>query len=86
MKLVRLIEALRTHPRRLRRAGLAVLVLLPLLDALPFVVDKTHVHTGMEKLPGFWSVFGLAACFALVLGSKLLGRAGLQRKEEARDE
>ncbi len=86
MKIVSWIEALRAHPRRLRRVGLAVLILLPLLDALPFVVDKTHVHTGMEPLPGFWSAFGLAGCFVLVLGSKLLGKAGLQRKEEAGDE
>lgn len=60
--------------------GVAILVLLPVLDFV--LVDKAKAHTQVEQLPGFWAVFGLLGCFLLVLGSKALGAAGLQRKED----
>jgi hypothetical protein len=86
MNLLRLIDFLRDRLRTVIRCCLAALVLLVLLDALPAVVDKQHAHTAAEHLPGFWSLFGLLGCLALVIVSKTLGRLGLSTREHYYDE
>jgi len=73
MVLVRLIEALRRRPLLLMRLAVAGLALLVLWDAL--LLDKYKAHTALEKLPGWWSLFGLAGCAVLIIFSKwLVGR------------
>ena len=67
MNLVRLIDFLRDRLPTVVRAGLAVLVVLVVLDAIPAVVDKAHAHTAMEHIPAFWTVFGLLGCLLLVV-------------------
>lgn len=86
MILVRLIEWLRARPRAVRGASCVVLVLLVAADALPGLVDKSHAHTAAERLPGFWSVFGLAACTLIIFVSKAYGHAGIMRGEDYYDE
>ncbi len=86
MILLRFIEFLRHHSAHLFKLGIALLVLLVVLDALPFVVDKSSAHTPVERIPGFWGVFGLAGCCLLVFLAKGLGALGLQQKEEPKDE
>ncbi len=86
MILVRLIEWLRARPRGVRGVSYAVLALLVVADALPWVVDKTHAHTEAEHLPGFWSVFGFAACTLIILVSKAWGHAGIMQGEDYYDE
>ncbi len=82
MILIRFIEYLRARSSILAKLGVALLVALVLLDALPFVVDKSAAHTQAERLPGFWAVFGLLGCLLLIVGAKGLGKAGLQRVDE----
>ena len=73
MVLVRLIEALRSRPLLMMRLAVAGLALLVLWDAL--LLDKYKAHTALEKLPGWWSLFGLAGCAVLIIFSKwLVGR------------
>ncbi len=86
MTLLRIIESLRARSAVLLKAGAGLLVLLVVLDALPFVVDKTEAHTAAERLPGFWAVYGLAGCFLLVWFAKTIGSLGIQRKEDFYDE
>ncbi|MCC5808096.1 MAG: hypothetical protein JJU00_17340 [Opitutales bacterium] len=86
MTLLRIIESLRARSATLLKAGIGVLVLLVVLDALPFVVDKADAHTAAERLPGFWAVYGLAGCFLLVYFAKTLGAAGIQKGEDSSDE
>lgn len=87
MNLVKLIEYLRERQKILVRLSLGVLALLILLDALPFVVHKgEHAHTALERLPGFWSVFGFVACAVIVLVSKWYGHAGIMKREDYYDE
>lgn len=86
MKLVAIIEFLRARLRTVVRVCIAVLALIVVLDALPFLVDKEHAHTGAEKLPGFWAVFGLIGCVVLILVSKWFGKLGIMQREDYYDE
>lgn len=84
MKLVSLIEWLRNRLPQVVRFCVGLLVLLVVLDGL--VVDKQHAHTGLEKLPGFWSVFGFLGCVLIILGSKGFGHTGIMTREDYYDE
>lgn len=86
MNLVRLIAFLRQHLRVVVKLCLALLVLLIAIDAIPRLVDKSHAHTWAERLPGFWSVFGFAACVLIVVASKAFGHAGIMTREDYYDE
>jgi hypothetical protein len=86
MKLLRLIEFLRLHLKTVIRICLAVLVLLVVVDALPFIVDKEHAHTKAEHYVGFWSLFGFVACVLIVYVSKWFGHAGIMTREDYYDE
>jgi hypothetical protein len=86
MKLVRLIEFFRRRLKTVVRVCYGVLALLIVLDALPFIVDKEQAHTSWEHLPGFWSVFGFAACTLIIFFSKWYGHAGIMRREDYYDE
>lgn len=86
MTLLRIIEFLRARSGPLVKTGIGILVLLVVLDALPFVVDKADAHTAAERLPGFWAVYGLAGCFLLVWFAKTLGALGIQKGEDYYDE
>lgn len=86
MKLLRLIDFLRDRLKTVVRVGIAVLVLLVLLDAIPAIVEKEHAHTAAEHIPGFWAAFGLLGCLVLVLISKTLGHLGVSTREDYYDE
>lgn len=70
MILVRLIDSLRSRPRLLARLALLGLALLVLWDAL--LLDKYKAHTAVENWPGWWSLFGIAGCAALIVTAKWL--------------
>jgi hypothetical protein len=80
MILIRLIEALRSRPVLMKRLALAGLALLALWDALLLVKDKAH--TALEKAPGWWSLFGLAGCAAIIVFAKWLGARGVSTRED----
>ncbi len=86
MKLVQLIEFLRARLKTVIRISYAVLALLVVIDALPFLVDKHHAHTKAEHLPGFWSLFGFVACTLIIFLSKWYGHAGIMTREDYYDE
>jgi uncharacterized membrane protein YuzA (DUF378 family) len=86
MKLVAFIEFLRRHLRRVVFICLGLLAVLVVVDAIPALVDKEHAHTRLEHLPGFWAVFGLLGCIALILLSKAFGHAGIMTREDYYDE
>ncbi len=84
MKLAKLIEYLRNRLKLVIRICFGVLGLLILVDAL--LVNKEHAHTGMEHLPGFWSVFGFVGCVLIIILSKWYGHAGIMNREDYYDE
>ncbi len=85
MNLLRLIDFLRDRLPAVIRIGIAVLVALVVLDAVPALVDKEHAHTAAEHVPGFWAAFGLLGCLALVVVAKTFGHA-VSRREDYDDE
>ncbi len=86
MILVKLIEFLRARLKTVVWICYAVLGLLVVLDALPFIVDKEHAHTAIEHVPAFWSVFGFVACALIIVLSKWYGHAGIMTREDYYDE
>lgn len=86
MRLVRVIDWILAHRVGVTRACGVLLGVLVVLDALPGVVDKEHAHTAVEKLPGFWAVFGFLGCIVLILASKAFGHAGIMKREDYYDE
>ena len=80
MKLVNLIEFLRAHLKTVVRICCGVLALLIALDAL--FVNKQHAHTAMERVPGFWSMFGFIGCALIIIVSKWYGHAGIMVRED----
>jgi hypothetical protein len=85
MKLLRLIDFLRNHLRLVVWIGVAALVVLVLLDAVPAIVDKEHAHTAAEHIPAFWAAFGLLGCLLLVIVSKTYGHLGISTREDYYD-
>lgn len=86
MKLLRLLEFLHRHLKAVIRVSIAALVLLVIADAIPGIVSKHEAHTALERIPGFWSVFGFLSCVVLVIGSKAFGHCGIVRREDYYDE
>jgi membrane-bound ClpP family serine protease len=52
-----------------------------LVLAVVFVVVEVALHASHGLPPGTWAVFGIIGCALLIVGSKSLGKAGLQRAE-----
>jgi len=87
MRLAKFIEYLRNRLPLVIKLSLAVLALLIVADAIPAIVHKEHhAHTALEKLPGFWSVFGFIGCVLIILVSKWYGHAGIMKQEDYYDE
>jgi hypothetical protein len=86
MKLVQLIDYLRDRLKTVVRVCFALLAVLVLLDAIPALVDKAHAHTWIERLPGFWAVWGFVGCAILILLSKWFGHLGIMTREDYYDE
>ena len=72
---------------RLKRAfyvGLAVVVVAEV--ALPLVFPGGHPHFGFESFPAWGSLYGLISCVAIIVVSKLIGKAWLMRAEDYYDD
>jgi len=48
-------------------------------------VDKSHAHTAIERIPGFWAVFGFVACVLIIYVSKWFGHLGIMTREDYYD-
>ena len=72
--------------RQLRRwfyVGLAVVALAEIV--LPFIFPDGHPYFSFESLPAWGSLYGLISCIAIIVVSKLIGKAWLQRREDYYD-
>jgi hypothetical protein len=64
--------------RRLRNLFFVVLGLLVLLNVFIYPHDP---HFGLDRIPGFWSLFGLAGAVILARGAKGLAHTVLGKDE-----
>jgi TRAP-type C4-dicarboxylate transport system permease small subunit len=82
--MISLIEFFR---ERLKGTVIACLVLVGVIALWGgFMVDTSHAHTKMEKIPFFWSAFGLIGGALLIVLSRFLGRLGIMTREDYYDE
>jgi uncharacterized BrkB/YihY/UPF0761 family membrane protein len=81
--IVKTIDFLRDHLKLVVRLCYVVLALLVAWDFL--FVPKEEVPTMIERLPGFWSVFGFLACVVIIIGSKWFGHLGIMTREDYYD-
>lgn len=70
--------------KRLFYAGLAAVALAEIV--LPLVFPGGHPHFSFESLPAWGSLYGLISCVAIIVVSKLLGKAWLMRREDYYDD
>ena len=80
MKLVNMIETLRT--KTVKKIAYGILVLLVIVD---FIIPRHEIHFFGDKIPGFWSLFGFSACVVIIIVSKWLGKNGLIKDEDYYD-
>ena len=80
MKLVNMIETLRT--KTVKKIAYGILVLLVMVD---FIIPRHEIHFFGDKIPGFWSLFGFSACVVIIIVSKWLGKNGLMKDEDYYD-
>ena len=80
MKLVNMIETLRT--KTVKKIAYGILVLLFIVD---FIIPRHEIHFFGDKIPGFWSIFGFSACVVIIIVSKWLGKNGLMKDEDYYD-
>lgn len=83
MKLVQLIEFLRNRLKTVVWICYGLIALVVLIDI--FAVNKDDAHTAIEKIPGFWAVFGFVACVLIIILSKWFGHAGIMTREDYYD-
>jgi len=73
--------------RRIRRffyVGLALVALAEIV--LPLVFPGGHPHFSFEGFPAWGSLYGLLSCLAIIVLSKLIGKAWLMRSEDYYDD
>ncbi|KAF5058747.1 hypothetical protein SDC9_28357 [bioreactor metagenome] len=82
--IVNIIEFFRARLKATIRVCLVVLAALVVWDAL--FVSKEHVHTFVERIPGFWAAFGFVACVVIIIVSKWFGHLGIMTREDYYDD
>ena len=61
---------------------LSIIIMTVVLIGFQYAgLDPHHAHW-WDYVPGFWALFGLVGCWIIVVGSKKLGKAFIQRKED----
>ena len=81
MKLLGIVELLRS--KAAKRIAYGALIILIIVD---FIVPRHEIHFFGDKIPGFWSLFGLIACVLIIIVSKWIGHMGLMKDENYYDE
>ena len=82
--IVNIIEFFRARLKATIRVCLVVLAALVVWAAL--FVSKEHVHTFVERIPGFWAAFGFVACVVIIIVSKWFGHLGIMTREDYYDD
>jgi len=80
MTLVELLERrVKLHGNGLPLSLIAMGLFL-IFEAL--FVDHEEGHTALERIPGFWALFGFLSAVVIVFFSKWLGHLGLLKRED----
>ena len=72
---------------RIKRWFYIGLVLVALAEiVLPLVFHGGHPHFAFESFPAWGALYGLISCVAIIVLSKLIGKAWLMRSEDYYDD
>ncbi len=77
------------NPARLTRikrwfyVGLVVVALAEIV--LPLLFGGGHSHFSFESFPAWGSLYGFLSCVAIIVVSKIIGKAWLMRREDHYD-
>ncbi len=83
---MRFLERWLEDPVRLSRlkrwfyVGMVVVVVAEIV--VPGVVGGDHAHFSFEDIPAWGSIWGFVSCVAIIVVSKLIGKAWLMRRED----
>ena len=80
MNLIDIIDKLST--KIVKKIAYGMLVLLILAD---FIIPRHEIHFFGDKIPGFWSLYGLISCVLIIVVSKWIGHHWLVRDEDYYD-
>ena len=69
--------------KRFFYVGLALVALAEIV--LPFLFRDGHFHFSFESFPAWGSLYGVVSCVAIIVVSKLIGKAWLMRREDYYD-
>jgi len=76
-------------PARLKRLKMTFYVVLAVIAVAEFVLPRLfhapEAELWFEDLPAWESVYGLISCVVIIVGSKLLGKLWLMRREDYYD-
>jgi hypothetical protein len=68
---------------RLKRGGIGLLVVIAAVEgAAVFAPGEHHHHFAFEGWPAWGSAYGLVSCIAIIVLSKLIGKAWLMRRDD----
>jgi len=81
--IINLIEFLKTRPTLVRRAGYGIVAAIAIWSLI--VINRHHVHTWLEKIPLFWSLFAIVSALALVIVAQAWGKTGIETSEDYYD-
>jgi hypothetical protein len=72
--------------KRLKVAFYVALVMIAIMEfALPRLLHAEKAEFWFEDLPAWESVYGLISCIVIIVGSKLLGKLWLMKREDYYD-
>jgi hypothetical protein len=86
---VSFLEKLLENPSRFARAkrwfhaGLAIVAISEIV--LPHIFRGGESHFSFEDFPAWGSLYGLISCVLIIVGSKLIGKLWLMRREDYYD-
>ena len=71
---------------RIKRWFYVVLIVVALSEiVLPIIFRGGHSHFSFESFPAWGSLYGFISCVAIIVVSKLIGKAWLMRRERYYD-
>ena len=71
---------------RIKRWFYVGLVVVALAEVVaPLIFHGGHPHFSFESFPAWGSLYGFVSCVAIIIVSKLIGKAALLRREDHYD-
>lgn len=80
--MAKIFEYLHEHAGMAKRVFFGVLALAVILD---FFVHRHTAHFVGDRIYGFWLLFGLAGCLAMIIACKWLSSVWLKKDEDYYD-